>query len=141
MARASYNTWQRKAILGCLRDNADRYLSVEGVHDALRASGSEVGRTTVYRALESFAEEGTVAKVPAPCGGETRYRLMGPGHEDSGQLVCVGCGRVIAIGCADFQRFSRHVCDEHGFSIDLSRTVLYGRCEACSKGEGSDGRD
>ena len=69
-----------------------------------------------------------------PDGGESRYRLVEPGHEEAGRLVCLDCGRVISIDCAAFQEFSRHVRSDHDFDVDLARTVLYGRCSACRTG-------
>lgn len=63
------------------------------------------------------------------------YRLVNNGEEDAGQLVCVECGRVSTIDCDAFQEFSHHVRTVHGFAIDLSRTVLYGRCPLCAKGQ------
>lgn len=134
MARGSYNTRQRKAVQAFLQDHASRYLSVDGIYAMLREQGVEVGRTTVYRTLEAFVGEGLVSKATMPDGGESRYRLVEPGHEEAGRLVCLDCGRVISIDCAAFQEFSRHVRSDHDFDVDLARTVLYGRCSACRTG-------
>ena len=131
VARGSYNTRQRKAVQAFLQDHASRYLSVDDTYAMLREQGVEVGRTTVYRTLEAFVGEGLVSKATMPDGGESRYRLVEPGHEEAGRLVCLDCGRVISIDCAAFQEFSRHVRSDHDFDVDLARTVLYGRCSAC----------
>ena len=134
MARGSYNTRQRKAVQAFLQDHASRYLSVDDIYAMLREQGVEVGRTTVYRTLEAFVGEGLVSTATMPDGGESRYRLVEPGHEEAGRLVCLDCGRVISIDCAAFQEFSRHVRSAHDFDVDLARTVLYGRCSACRTG-------
>lgn len=134
MARGSYNTRQRKAVQAFLQDHASRYLSVDDIYAMLREQGVEVGRTTVYRTLEAFVGENLVSKATMPDGGESRYRLVEPGHEEAGRLVCLDCGRVISIDCAAFQEFSRHVRSDHDFDVDLARTVLYGRCSACRTG-------
>ncbi len=134
VARGSYNTRQRKAVQAFLQDHASRYLSVDDIYAMLREQGVEVGRTTVYRTLEAFVGEGLVSKATMPDGGESRYRLVEPGHEEAGRLVCLDCGRVISIDCAAFQEFSRHVRSDHDFDVDLARTVLYGRCSACRTG-------
>lgn len=134
MARGSYNTRQRKAVQAFLQDHVSRYLSVDDTYAMLREQGVEVGRTTVYRTLEAFVGEGLVSKATMPDGGESRYRLVEPGHEEAGRLVCLDCGRVISIDCAAFQEFSRHVRSDHDFDVDLARTVLYGRCSACRTG-------
>lgn len=134
VARGSYNTRQRKAVQAFLQDHVSRYLSVDDIYAMLREQGVEVGRTTVYRTLEAFVGEGLVSKATMPDGGESRYRLVEPGHEEAGRLVCLDCGRVISIDCAAFQEFSRHVRSDHDFDVDLARTVLYGRCSACRTG-------
>ena len=133
--RGSYNTRQRQAVLDYLAAHTDRYTSVDGVFEALKSRGVEIGRSTIYRTLEALAGEGMASKVVAPRGEVALYRLVNKGEEDAGQLVCVECGRVSTIDCDAFQEFSHHVRTVHGFAIDLSRTVLYGRCPLCAKGQ------
>lgn len=127
----SYKTRQRQAVSEFLSSHSDRYLSVDDVFGLMRAQGMGVGRTTAYRTLESLASEGSVAKVVAPGGGESRYRLIDSAHRGEGQLVCLDCGRVLPLDCEMLQEFYQHVESDHGFKIDLSRTVLYGLCETC----------
>lgn len=131
--RRAYNTRQRQAVLDYLAAHRDRYTSVDGAFDALRSQGVEIGRSTIYRTLETLAGEGMATKIVAPRGEVALYRLVNQGEEDAGQLVCVECGRVSTIDCDAFQEFSHHVSTVHGFAIDLSRTVLYGRCPLCAK--------
>ncbi len=137
-SRGTYNTRQRQAVLGYLTAHADRYTSVDGAFEALRSQGVEIGRSTIYRTLEALAGEGMASKVVAPRGEVALYRLVSQGEEVAGQLVCAECGRVSTINCDAFQEFSRHVRTVHGFAIDLSRTVLYGRCPLCAKGRVTD---
>lgn len=129
--RRSYNTRQRQAVVSFLAAHADRYLSVDDVFGLMRTEGSAVGRTTAYRTLESLAKEGEVAKACVPGGGEARYRLIDPTHRDEGQLVCLSCGKVLSLDCGMLIEFKRHVQADHGFSIDPTRTVLYGLCRKC----------
>ena len=130
-----YKTRQRQAVSDFLSAHRDRYLSVDDVFGLMRAEGQGVGRTTAYRTLESLATEGCVAKVVAPGGGESRYRLIDPERRDEGQLVCLSCGRAIPLDCEMLPEFYQHVEGEPGFKIDFSRTVLYGLCESCRKGD------
>lgn len=131
--RRTYNTRQRQAVLDYLAAHRDCYASVDGVFDALKSQGVEIGRSTIYRNLEALVGEGMASKIVAPRGEVALYRLVNQGEEDAGQLVCVECGRVSTIDCDAFQEFSHHVSTVHGFAIDLSRTVLYGRCPLCAK--------
>lgn len=131
--RGTYNTRQRQAVLDYLAAHTDRYVSVDGAFDMLRSQGVEIGRSTIYRTLETLVGEGMATKIVAPHGEVALYRLVNQGEEDAGQLVCVECGHVSTIDCDAFQEFSHHVSTVHGFTIDLSRTVLYGRCPLCAK--------
>lgn len=125
-----YKTRQREAIAAYLAEHAERHHSVDDVWSGVLASGESVGRTTVYRCLETMVAEGLALKATAP-GGEARYRLSG--GNGSGQLVCLACGRAFSIECRTAEDFADHVLAHHGFEVDAARTVLYGTCEACRK--------
>lgn len=131
--RRTYNTRQRQEVMGFIESHADRYLSVDELFGLMRGEGSTVGRTTTYRALESLVASGSVAKVVAPGGGESRYRLIDPSRPDEGQMVCLSCGKVFPLDCDMLLRLVSHVRSEHGFAIEQSRTVLYGYCDVCAE--------
>lgn len=125
-------TRQRAAVCTYLSRHAERYLSVDDVWTGIMAAGGSVGRTTVYRGLESMAQDGLVLKAIMP-GGEARYRMAGP--DASAQLVCLDCGRALSLDCHMATDFSNHVLADHGFRIDTARTVLYGTCAECMGGD------
>ena len=58
----SYATRQRSLVLECLKAHAGQYLSVADIAVDLTKKGSPVGVTTIYRALEKLASEGTVRR-------------------------------------------------------------------------------
>lgn len=134
--RATYSTRQRRLIFDLLASRPDTFLTVDDVHAGLVSSGVRVGRTTVYRTLEALVAEGEMAKVADVRGGAACYRLLtsrdaGASSESRGQLRCTSCGRVIPLDCDMLGAFAHHVEEEHGFSIDVRRTVLYGLCSSC----------
>ena len=57
MEKTSYKTRQRADILGCLRDNAEKSMTVDEIVLELSKRGCVVGRTTVYRYLDSLTEK------------------------------------------------------------------------------------
>ncbi len=126
--RGKYRTRQRELVLGCLRTNSERYLTVDEVWACVTRQGERVGRSTVYRNLEAMTQDATAIKVVAP-GGEARYRLCSA--DAAGQLVCVACHRALPLDCHMVGDFSHHVREHHGFKIIPARTVLYGLCEDC----------
>lgn len=130
--KRSYNTRQRQIIHEFLVANQSHYLSVDEIYAHLAEHKPSPGRTTVYRTLEAMVSQGSVSKVVAPGGGESRYRLANEGQENYGQLVCMCCGRVIPFDCDTLVQFSDHVHTEHQFSVDLMRSVMYGHCFDCA---------
>ena len=126
--RGKYKTRQRTLVQTCLESNVGRYLTVDEVWSNATLSGERIGRTTVYRNLESMVEEGQALKAVSP-GGEASYHL----YQDkaSGQLVCLECRNAFPLTCHMIGELSHHVLDHHGIKILPARTVLYGLCDAC----------
>lgn len=133
--RAGYNTEQRRLVLEAMGSCADRYQTVDEVFESLRANGHAIGRTTVYRALEKLAADGSVSKVSGTRGASAGYRLVGE-NDPSGQLFCLKCGRAFPLDCSMLESFADHVRAHHGFVIDQRRTVLCGICEMCRRAAG-----
>ncbi len=126
--RGSYKTRQREDILACLSNNTQRYLTVDGVYEALRAAGSEIGRTTVYRNLEHLVAKHELLKAISP-RGEALYRLSP--EQNAAQLVCLECGKAFPLACNMVDDFTSHIKAHHGFEVDSHKTVLYGTCPDC----------
>ena len=122
------NTRQRVAVLDLL-DTLDEFSSAQDIHSRLRASGSSVGLTTVYRALQSLTSSGDV-DVLRGADGEARYRRCNPEHHH--HLVCRSCGRTIEVDNPDVERWAELVGGRHGFS-DITHTLeIYGTCRRCT---------
>lgn len=132
--RQSYKTEQRRMVVKCLEDNAERYQTVDEVFAALLREGDNIGRTTVYRTLERLAAQGTVSKVVGAPGTSALYRLIAA-TDEGGQLLCLVCGRVLPLDCSMLSSFANHVRKHHGFAIDRRRTVICGVCEDCQRNE------
>ena len=101
------DTRQRVAVREELaRDVAFR--SAQDVHARLRASGTRIGLTTVYRALQAMAESGEVDVMRRSCG--TTVEVDGPAVE----------------------RWAEKVAAEHGFSSVEHTVEVFGTCTRCS---------
>src|SRR2546430_17330796 len=70
------NTRQRTEVLALLADT-DEFRSAQHLHAQLRAAGSGVGLTTVYRTLQILADAGEVDQMRLP-DGEQLYRRGHP---------------------------------------------------------------
>lgn len=126
--RGSYHTRQKDLLLTCLSEHPDRYLTVREIEALLADGGGRVSSTTLYRNLERMVAAGEVAKFIG-AGGEARYRRIG--EKTMGQLVCLDCGGVEVLECDMLEAFSEHVRLDHGFSMEASRSMLFGHCMSC----------
>jgi Fur family ferric uptake transcriptional regulator len=122
-------TRQQTAVREALaREPAFR--SAQEIFATLRASGTRVGLTTVYRALQSMADAGEVDVLRVD-DGEATYRLCSEGHHH--HLVCRRCGTTVEVEGRAVERWSAKVANEHGFT-DVAHTVeVFGTCARCAR--------
>ena len=122
------DTRQRVAVREELaRESAFR--SAQDVHARLRAAGTRIGLTTVYRALQSMADTGEVDVLRQPDGESVYRRCSTPRHHH--HLVCRKCGRTVEVDGPAVERWADKVAAEHGFS-DVEHTVeVFGTCAGC----------
>ena len=127
-----YKTRQRTLITNILKENCDIHMTVDDIVFKLNGCGDNVGRTTVYRTLEKLVNEGKVRKYTAENESACFQYLSDGGrcHEHF-HLKCTVCGELLHLDCQQVAALAHHILDEHGFSLDTGRTVLYGRCQKC----------
>ncbi|MGN0803408.1 MAG: Fur family transcriptional regulator [Candidatus Faecivicinus sp.] len=131
--RGEYSTRQKRELLRFLKDHNLENFSVDEVTFRLQDEGTQIGRSTVYRYLESLAEQGTVRKYQN-AQGMTQYQHI----EDEARcanhfhMMCKRCGALLHVDCGLMQSLTAHIAEEHGFALDPRETVLVGVCARCS---------
>ncbi|MCO6006312.1 transcriptional repressor [Actinoallomurus purpureus] len=111
----------RRALSGC-----ESFRSAQDIYTDLRASGSRIGLTTVYRALQALCETGEV-DVLRTDEGEAIYRACRT-DEHHHHLVCRVCGRTVEVEGPAVEKWAETVGAEHGFT-DVTHTVeVFGTC-------------
>lgn len=130
-----YSTKQSRLIENVLKNNSNIHLTADEIFEKLKSNGEAVGKTTVYRHLEKLYSDGIVRKFSGGDGGSACFQYT---HNSSVckshyHLNCVECGELIHAECEFLNKLSEHILSEHGFSVDGSKTVLYGICEDCAK--------
>lgn len=137
--RGEYSTRQKRELLGFLQEHDLENFSVDDVVFRLQDKGSKIGRSTVYRYLESLAEQGSVRKYQN-AQGITQYQHV----QDDGRcarhfhMLCRQCGALLHVDCTLMQSLSKHIADQHGFLLDPMETVMVGVCARCAQGEEAD---
>ncbi len=135
MIKNEYRTRQRSEILLCLKKNSQKHLTVDEITELLHSSGSQVGKTTVYRAIDKLVSEGVVRKYDYGNGKSACYQYISDGEAcaEHFHLKCTACGQLFHVECDFLNGVSGHIFEHHKFSVDNTKTVLYGICEECSK--------
>lgn len=131
----TYNTKQKQIILSYLESNFTNQYTCEALSNILREAGTPVGKTTVYRYLEKLTENGRVRKIT---GGNSKSALYQYINEEMNchshmHLKCLKCGDFIHLGCDFMHGVNEHLSKHHRFTVDNSKTVLYGLCEKCTE--------
>ena len=120
-------TPQRDAIR-LLFDDLEGFHSAQDVYAKLRSTGGRVGLSTVYRAVQSLADDGELDSIRTD-SGEALYRRCSSRHHH--HLVCRSCGRTVEVEGPAVERWADDVAAEHGFA-DVSHTLeIFGTCAGC----------
>ncbi|MGC0314939.1 Fur family transcriptional regulator [Kitasatospora acidiphila] len=121
-------TPRRTEILRALAACED-FVSAQLLHAGLRASGSRVGLSTVYRALTALAAAGR-ADVVRDTNGERLFRYR-PGTDHQHYLICRRCGLSEPVDSTAVEVWADRVAELSGFA-DVHHTVeLTGICATC----------
>ena len=129
--KISYNTKQKDNILCCIKDFGDSHFTAEELYRVLCEKGNCVGKTTVYRALERMTDEGALRKYTLGENKSACYQASLGACSEHFHLKCTGCGRLFHADCEFLSRISEHINEHHGFEINSSKTVFYGKCKIC----------
>jgi Fur family ferric uptake transcriptional regulator len=122
-------TRQRAAISDAL-DRAGGFRSAQGIHDALRAEGSKVGLTTVYRTLQLLVDAGEVDVFRPPDGEALYRRCEAQGHHH--HLICRSCGSSVEIQGDEVEAWASAIGTRHGFKSVTHMVEVFGICKACA---------
>jgi Fur family ferric uptake transcriptional regulator len=99
----------------------------------------EVGRASVYRALDQLEAIGLVRRLDLGHGA-AGYERLGPGGEHHHHLLCRDCGRLVPFHDEDLERAIGSVGRASGFEVLSHEVTLQGTCAGCqgTPGEGPD---
>jgi Fur family ferric uptake transcriptional regulator len=111
--------------------SSDDFRTAQDLHAQLRAQGTRVGLTTVYRHLQRLSDAGEVDAVRVRSGELAYRRCGGKGHHH--HLVCQQCGRVVDIDGQTVEEWLDRVAQRAGFT-NIEHTVeMVGTCRQCSR--------
>jgi Fur family transcriptional regulator, ferric uptake regulator len=127
--REQRRTRQRAAVDEVL-DEVDDFASAQQLYSMLRNRGSRIGLATVYRTLQTLAEDGRVDVLRTDSGESVYRRCEVDDHHH--HLVCRSCGAAVEISRPAVESWAAQVAREHGY-VDVSHTVeIFGLCPRCA---------
>ena len=125
-----YQTEQKKLLLAYLSSHADRSFTLDELAAVMTACG--VGKSTVYRLVARLSDEGAVRRYAREEGRGYTYQYLERQECHSHlHLRCSICGRVIHLSEEISRIFAKTLLESNQFQLDDSRTLLFGRCDAC----------
>ncbi|MBQ2676660.1 MAG: transcriptional repressor [Clostridia bacterium] len=125
-----YNTKQREIIFDYLKQNRHSHVTAEDIFEHLKKEGRAVGKSTVYRYLDSLTQSGEVRKYFSNDGKTAQYQIA-DNCDSHYHLKCSDCGRIIHTDCDEIAEVFSHILSEHSFAVDMKKTVIYGKCDKC----------
>jgi Fur family transcriptional regulator, ferric uptake regulator len=120
-------TEPRRAVAGLVARREGHFTAAQLVEDA-RERRLDIGRATIFRALDLFASLGLVERVDLP-GGEHAYVACDPVHHH--HAICTSCGRSLDVSDHGLDAILGDVGRRLGFQVTAHRLEIFGLCPAC----------
>jgi len=130
---AQYKSKNREKIVSHLKTTVGSHFTAAQISDHFKSQGTPMGMATIYRQLDKLVEEGAVKKYVVSEGDSACYEFVDKenGCASHYHCKCKKCGRLIHLDCHALEHLREHFMEEHGFELDLGRTVFYGICSEC----------
>lgn len=123
-------THQREAIAKIVFFSDD-HLSVGDLEARLAEAGVQVGKATIYRALDLLKAAGLIQEHDFGEGFKRYEPLAAQSHHE--HLICLDCGKVVEFSNERIERMKALVTEEYGFRHHHHRLEIYGTCSDCQR--------
>ncbi|MBA2680245.1 MAG: transcriptional repressor [Ktedonobacteraceae bacterium] len=123
-------TRPRQLIAECLIERAAAGVdfTVDDLWHTLRQQEPQIGRATVYRAVEMLVPLGLLNRIEF-ADGTHHYRVCGGAHHH--HLTCTQCRRVVEIDLCLPEEQLLALTQQTGFTIEGHALTVFGRCAHC----------
>lgn len=115
------------AITELLTGNERHAWTLEEIRDGLARGGTKTDFSSVFRASEKLAADGSLRKITLEDGRACFERTSA--HHD--HLHCTDCDRLVAVPCVISRRALAAIEIRTGIAIDEHQVTLIGRCPRC----------
>jgi Fur family ferric uptake transcriptional regulator len=130
LKRAGYQATPNRRLVAELVAATGGHFTAAELLERGRRERVNIGRATVFRALELLASLRVVERLDLPSGSHA-YVVCDP-DEHHHHLVCSTCGRSEDIADGELARLVDEIGRRNGYRIEAHRLELFGICPACS---------
>ncbi|MCI8609618.1 MAG: transcriptional repressor [Firmicutes bacterium] len=134
---ATYQTKQKKELVGFLTAHPDQAFTIEEIIDIMAKEeplSPLPSQSTVYRLMASLLEEGVVTRLQSGVQRKASYQLMGGNRcHDHFHMKCTGCGRLFHTSDKESDKLVREIQSQTHFTVDMTQTLIYGICASCQQ--------
>jgi Fur family transcriptional regulator, ferric uptake regulator len=120
----------RQAVIRALADHGCA-VTVFDLEKDLRSRGTEVGRASIYRALDQLEKLDLVHRLEID-KQMASFERVEPDGEHHHHLVCDRCGRVAPFADPGLERAIGKACRDSDFEVQNHDVMLRGLCSNCA---------
>lgn len=121
-----YNTKNKSILLDFLKINKDSAFTAK----ELLIHIPNIPKATIYRKLEAL----TISKKIRKNYNESKQAIEYQYSDNCNNhlhLKCLKCNKLIHLNCKMAEELIEHINNNHGFSINLNNSTIYGLCKEC----------
>jgi Fur family ferric uptake transcriptional regulator len=127
---------RREDVLHSL-GRGERFRTAQQLFAQMRSGGSRIGLATIYRTMQSMADQGEVDVLRTDAGEVAYRRCETESHHH--HLVCRECGATEEIAARSVEQWAGRVAGGHGYDEVQHVLEIFGRCPACQSRAASGG--
>ncbi len=129
MGRAGYRLTEPRRVVAELVAGRTGHFTANDLLEDAQARDIEIGRATVFRALDLFAELDVLERIDLPTGDHAYVPCLPQHHHH--HIVCDTCGRVTEVEDLGLGVAIDLIERRTGWEVQTHRLELFGRCPAC----------
>ncbi len=133
LERAGYQATPNRRLVARLVAATGGHFTAAELLERGRRERVNIGRATIFRALELLTSLRVVERLDLPTGAHV-YVVCDP-EEHHHHLVCSSCGRSQEIVDGDLAALVDEIGRRSGFLIEAHRLELFGTCPECAGAE------
>ena len=121
------DTAPRRAVAQLIAEREGHFTASDLISDA-QANGLEIGRATIFRALDLLIELELLERLDLPSGDHAYVPCDRAYHH---HIVCSICGRTDSVVDSELAAAVEGLHQSTGWQIDAHRLALFGHCPSC----------